>query len=62
MSSAPSSTEFSKLLAQLKAIKHDEIASEDQRQELYTALTETALEVESPLETVDRIVFNVRFS
>jgi len=62
MSSAPSSTELSKLIAQLKAIKHDQIASEDQRQELYTALTETALEVESPLETVDRIVFNVRFS
>jgi len=59
MASKTSKPDFSRLIAELKALKNDNLKDEEQRRELYASLKEASLAIETPLETVNRIVFAV---
>jgi demethylsterigmatocystin 6-O-methyltransferase len=59
MSSSCSKSDVLKLIPELKALKHNASIDEVQRHELCAALQEASLAVESPLETINRIIFSV---
>jgi demethylsterigmatocystin 6-O-methyltransferase len=62
MSSACSKSDVSKLISELEALKHNVSIDEAQRQALCATLQEASLAVESPLETINRIIFSVSLS